>query len=183
MKYLDQYRPETTNRLKILRLLLLPNIGDPKHASAVPRIECINSLLRKRPDYKAPDKSIDKVAKTIIRNPEYTYAKKYVNKVESSVERGIRFDLTIKQFMKVLKIKRCYYTGVRFAGNPTDPRGLTLDRIDNKIGYTKDNTVAACHGANLLKNALFEDNQSKMQFTNKQVIGLLEKMHIKLNRK
>ena len=69
------------------------------------------------------------------------------------------FDLTFNQFMNFWQ-KDCFY-----CGNKIETIGL--DRIDNKIGYIKENIISCCWICNKMKNQL-----SANEFINKcKVIG------------
>lgn len=65
-------------------------------------------------------------------------------------EHGYDFDLTNEEFRELVE-SDCYYCGCK--------RGKILngiDRLDNSIGYTKENTVPACKMCNNMKNTLNE---------------------------
>jgi hypothetical protein len=62
----------------------------------------------------------------------------------SSLERNIIFELTINDFETMNENKKCYY-----CGDEIDK--VRLDRIDNKIGYTKENIVMCCMLCNFMK--------------------------------
>lgn len=81
-------------------------------------------------------------------------AKKYVQLYESALKRGKDFNLTFGDVKRLINRKTCAYTGVRFGSNPSTKK--TVDRIDPKKGYVKDNVVIVTHEANQIKNKLFE---------------------------
>lgn len=66
-------------------------------------------------------------------------ARKYVNKANSCIDRGIPFELSFNEYKRLMTLKRCFYTRL-----PLTHKLRTLDRVDNALGYTKENTVA-CH--------------------------------------
>ena len=87
--------------------------------------------------------------------PFDTYvATKYLGKLQSAMTRGIEFKLTLDDMKRLLKQKKCYYSGATMTTDG-DLR-VSLDRKDSKLGYTKDNTVACCVLANSLKNELID---------------------------
>ena len=84
-------------------------------------------------------------------------AKKYMNKVSSSRNRNIEFKLTLSEFRQILSKKRCAYTGIALtlhSGENVSPvnSDLTIERIDNSIGYVKGNCIAVCAAANGIKS-------------------------------
>lgn len=81
-------------------------------------------------------------------------AKKYISKSQSSEQRKIKFELTFPQYKKLMKTKKCYYTGVILNSKENDPNQRTLDRIDSSIGYTAENTVACSNIINKKKTNL-----------------------------
>lgn len=74
-------------------------------------------------------------------------------------KRGIDFDLTVEDVTEIWQEQggRCYWFGVpmhwRDDEGPRNPFIPTLDRTDNRRGYTRANCVLACWGANAAKGA------------------------------
>jgi hypothetical protein len=67
-------------------------------------------------------------------------AKKMINLKQSADARNIKFDLSFTTLKKLMEQKKCFYTG-----RTLDPRGdyaLSIDRIDNKLGYLEGNVVS-----------------------------------------
>ena len=67
-------------------------------------------------------------------------AKKMINLKQSADARNIKFDLSFTTLKKLMEQKKCFYTG-----RVLDPRGdyaLSIDRIDNKLGYVEGNVVS-----------------------------------------
>lgn len=67
-------------------------------------------------------------------------AKKMLNLKQSADSRNIKFDLSFLVLKNLMEQKKCFYTGRVF-----DCKGdyaLSIDRIDNKIGYVDGNVVA-----------------------------------------
>ena len=141
---------------------------DKTTVSGLPKIEYVQDhiiipatkevLLR---DFK-PTQIIDHVhtkptSNTVLSSPmpfDTYVATKYLGKLQSAMTRGIEFKLTLDDMKRLLKQKKCYYSGVTMT---TDgDLQVSLDRKDSKLGYTKDNTVACCALANSLKNELID---------------------------
>lgn len=61
-------------------------------------------------------------------------------------KRGISFELTFEEFMEFWQ-KPCFYCEDVLVT-------VGLDRVDNTLGYTKDNVVSACKYCNMMKKAL-----------------------------
>ena len=77
-------------------------------------------------------------------------------------DRGLCFDLTEADFREITS-GRCFYCGceprrrsrLKNGHGHYDYNGV--DRIDNAIGYTRDNCVPACRPCNTAKNAISKD--------------------------
>ena len=100
------------------------------------------------------------------RNPETTYNVIYYTYKKGALKRHLPFELSIDQFKTFLD-KNCFYcdevpssvyeirnsqTGRIRAGLPLTYNGI--DRMDNNIGYTMDNSVTCCITCNRMKMAL-----------------------------
>lgn len=92
-------------------------------------------------------------------------AKAYINKANKCTETNTNFELTLSQFRKLKLTKRCYYTGVSITLETNKLNTLTLDRIDNSLGYTLTNTVACSYAFNQLKS-IWENPDSLLTQTN-----------------
>jgi len=67
-------------------------------------------------------------------------ARKMLNLKQSADSRSIKFELSFNTLKKLMEQKKCFYTG-----RELDPKGdhsLSIDRIDNKLGYVEGNVVA-----------------------------------------
>lgn len=67
-------------------------------------------------------------------------AKKMLNLKQSADSRNIKFDLSFTTLKKLMEQKKCFYTG-----RDLESKGdfsLSIDRIDNKLGYVEGNVVA-----------------------------------------
>ena len=64
----------------------------------------------------------------------------------SAKNRGIKFDLTIAEYIWLVKKARCHYC------SGTLPKaGFGLDRLENKKGYCSVNAVPCCRVCNMIK--------------------------------
>jgi len=101
-------------------------------------------------------------------------AQKYINKSRNAADKGHEFTLSLTEFMRLMKRKTCYYTGVHLQNEYlTNANGRTLDRIDNKLGYVKGNVVTCSFYFNQLKSAI-EDNNT--DFTADRVLLGIKKI-------
>lgn len=91
---------------------------------------------------------------------EVLVARKYQQTYDNAMRRGKEFTLTFNHLKKLMKQKKCAYTGVAFSDEPQ--MNLTLERLDGSLGYTNSNTVAVTYFANSLKNQLLEQESSPM---------------------
>ena len=94
----------------------------------------------------------------------------YKNKANNARRDGYEFGLSLISVRNLLMAKRCYYTGREMTlpnyrqdgsvpGNvPQRPTDVTIDRVDNSLGYVKGNVVACCKAANSFKARLDNDN-------------------------
>ena len=84
---------------------------------------------------------------------ETVICQQYINKVRNAKTKGHAFELTYAEFKRLKVRKCCAYTGVLLTQQTN-----TLERIDNSIGYTKENTIA-CHSfINALKGGIENPN-------------------------
>ncbi len=68
---------------------------------------------------------------------------RYHSYKKQALSRGYSFDLTFDEFIKFWQ-KQCYYCGKAISG-------IGIDRVNNKQGYNKKNTVACCATCNHMK--------------------------------
>ena len=71
---------------------------------------------------------------------DHDVAKKMLNLKQSADSRNIKFDLSFLVLKNLMEQKKCFYTGRVFDGK--GDYALSIDRIDNKIGYIDANVVA-----------------------------------------
>ena len=87
---------------------------------------------------------------------ELKVAYKYVKLKQSAKDRGLDFEITLSDLKRVLKAKRCYYTGKSISTwyKSDNDSKLTIDRIDNDKGYVTGNIVACSKKFNQRKGNL-----------------------------
>ena len=81
-------------------------------------------------------------------------AAKFVAKAKSSSDRNIPFMLSFSEYKRLLKTKKCYYTGVELTFEKNQPNSFTIDRIDADRGYVPGNCVACSYIMNQKKKDL-----------------------------
>lgn len=102
---------------------------------------------------RKPRSDIDTSGKTQINKKYYIYK-------QGASRRGYEFDLTLDEFKEKL-FGNCVYCGQEPNTEFTNSPGRryshyitinTVDRVDNSIGYTNDNTVSCCKMCNSMKS-------------------------------
>lgn len=147
---LDKENPHSTGVYKVL------SIGDEY---IIPTTK--STLLRDRIDIDYVvdfnNKSFEQEVFRLDKDTpfETLVALQYLRKKMTSMERGIEFKLTLQQMGKLLKTKRCYYSGAILTLEGIHCH--TIDRIDSNVGYTVDNSVACSRIVNNIKNKLIDD--------------------------
>ena len=48
----------------------------------------------------------------------------------------------------------CCYTGIEMTTLPSMKNSLSVERVDNSVGYTKNNTVLVCNKINSMKSSM-----------------------------
>lgn len=73
---------------------------------------------------------------------------------KSAEKRGHTFELTKEDFIEMWELQggRCAYTFFEMTTQPNNPYSVSVERINNLIGYTKDNTVLVCNAINRMKS-------------------------------
>lgn len=85
--------------------------------------------------------------KNQYRKKESVQARYYfLEYTRNAKKRKINFDLLEQDFSNFIN-KNCYYCNVKL-------EQIRLDRLDNNLGYTKDNVVPCCKSCNFLKGSL-----------------------------
>ena len=98
-------------------------------------------------------------------------AAKYLSKKYNAITRGIDFSLTLSDMARLLKVKKCHYSGITLTLE--GEHKLTLDRKDDSVGYTKDNTFACSHTVNKIKNKLMESREDTKGMQDKDIKKML----------
>lgn len=105
------------------------------------------------------------------RCSDNTSSKRYVfsNYTRNAQLKNRTFDLSFKEFVEICEGK-CYYCGTepQTLVNKKDLYGTWkyngVDRVDNSIGYTKENSVTCCKTCNMMKkNMTFDEFTSKIK--------------------
>ena len=76
------------------------------------------------------------------------------NAKKSARKRGHEFELTEQDVIDCWneQFKICAYTGREMTLEPNKLNTVSIERIDNKIGYTKENTILVCRAINAMKS-------------------------------
>jgi hypothetical protein len=78
-----------------------------------------------------------------------TLHKRYIRFKSTSKTRNIKWDLSLEELSKFLKIKECTY-----CNGPLPEVGIGLDRKNNDLGYIKRNITRCCGECNAIKSNL-----------------------------
>lgn len=117
----------------------------------------------RRNDYKThPEKYKDRMTRYTLDNPSRIKANKMLNEIRSRVDNPVEIDLDWIESR--LLAGNCEVTGLCLIWHPVlqneDNRIYwpSIDRIDNKIGYTIDNCRLVCLGFNMLKSTCTDED-------------------------
>jgi 5-methylcytosine-specific restriction endonuclease McrA len=103
---------------------------------------------------------------TIETSDSFVYRERYCNYRSNANRSGREFNLTESTFVNIVKgdchycgqaaeskqFKRSSTRGRVLHGNPIKFQGI--DRVDNDIGYTEENSVPCCSKCNFMKHTL-----------------------------
>lgn len=184
-QFLAEYRERTDSNLMDTAPCLRGNAKRDPIAAA--RLEAVMQVIQERRDARRARVLVDQVRAPAVVNegsgdtpatkeaPKRTFdeylAWKYTEKLRNARARGLDFTLTLNDMRKLLKAKRCAYTGALFVRDAEHrhPYSRTIERVDSRKGYTRDNCLAVCYAANMLKNAVLEDPDSETRLTPKEL--------------
>ena len=73
-----------------------------------------------------------------------------------SIRKGIEFNITNEIIEDIFKKQdgKCYFTNIELTFSTHDWNSLSIDRLDNNLGYIKDNIVLVTRFINSSKNAM-----------------------------
>lgn len=166
---ISEYVSKTTEELELYRA----SLGQYGMQNGIPeaRVAAINSILANRTSSEE-EEQVEEVKEI----DDYLIAVKYVNKNKSSARRGISFELSFNEYKRILKKKKCFYTGVTLNNEENHPHSFTIDRKNPSLGYTKDNCVACSLAANAVKNQLLEQGNASLYLGKKLFMKFANKM-------
>jgi len=175
VNYMEEYENVSPNKLSDIRLSLVGLIGTLGEHNAQQRINAIDEVLENN---VVEIKATKTVRYDYKLSPDAEVARRYIKKAKGSFDRGIDFTLTFVEYRSLLRTKKCFYTGIKLqVEDSTKDDYLTLERIDNSIGYVKGNVKSVCYAANIIKNHLTEQPGGTL---NRLSIEQLAKMFTKL---
>lgn len=106
---------------------------------------------------------------------DLSIAEYYVRKAKEAKRRGIDFNLSLSDFKTLVKRKRCFYSNTLLTRDGSRTT-FTIDRINNKQGYTKENSVPCAKFVNTMKNVLIEDDLSELKVDLKMLKRIVNKL-------
>lgn len=94
-----------------------------------------------------------------LNYPNIMFGRAIANARSRAIKRGIPFDLTKDDVMIMFEAQGglCFYSGLKLnvvksdATRTHDPFKMSLDCVDPKLGYVKDNVVWCAYCVNALK--------------------------------
>lgn len=97
---------------------------------------------------------------TTKRNIKQEYYWIYTMLIQHAKASRHSCELTYADILGFVKIERCHYCGERIKwekhGIKGKLHGYRLDRVDNSLGYTKENCVVCCRTCNRIKGNQFK---------------------------
>lgn len=114
------------------------------------------------------NKPITKLA--VCDDFETLVAMKFIQTKISASNRGLQFNLTLSQLARIMKRKRCYYSGIMF----DDVHTLSLDRIDADKGYVDGNVVPCSRMVNSLKEHFLENGTINKNINPKEMVKMMK---------
>lgn len=98
-------------------------------------------------------------------NVDLLVAEMFVWLAGSAKRRGKEFNLSLADVKRLVKRKKCQYTGATFTEE--GPNRRSFDRLNPDVGYVVGNVFAVTFAANQIKNELFENpnGENRMSLT------------------
>ncbi len=74
----------------------------------------------------------------------------------SARKRKQEFTITAEDLKKAWELQGgvCAYTGIPMTTQPNLPHSVSVERVDNDVGYTEPNTILVCRAINAMKSDL-----------------------------
>lgn len=110
---------------------------------------------------------------------------KMIAKKVNATSRGIKFDISFKRMKQLMKQKTCFYTGQELilgqisATSGPAPNTMSIDRVENHIGYIDSNVVACCHWVNVMKRNMTIEQVTQLYKGMQKVIARNDKKNPK----
>lgn len=89
---------------------------------------------------------------------------------DGAKKRGLEVSITKIDF-KLLRLQTCYY-----CGGPLPPKGHGIDRLDNSLGYLKDNVVPCCYPCNRTKSDMLSPEEMRIIIEHRNMSVIAERM-------
>jgi hypothetical protein len=120
-----------------------------KQCSKCNEVKPINKFTKNKTNKTGYDYRCKKCRERNTLKLRFTYWK------SSAKQRNIQWELKFEDIKSIPQI--CYYTGRKLTLNPRFSNTISLDRINSRKGYTKDNIVLCCESINKMKHILTYD--------------------------
>lgn len=92
-----------------------------------------------------------------LRDGEHSGTNSIISKYRNkSKRRGLEFDFTTEEFREIM-YGNCYYCNAEPKNKFRKDKYNGVDRVNNSIGYTKQNSVTCCKICNIMKSVLSID--------------------------
>lgn len=117
------------------------------------------SLIRRR-KYKTKPYSTNELHKRYIKFRNLAKTKFHSIKTNCP-RRGVEFNLNKEEFIEWYDTskKNCFYCGRQLTQFERGSDSLTIDRVDNAIGYEITNIVLCCRRCNIIKGSWFTSQE------------------------
>ena len=90
-----------------------------------------------------------------IRHSPAWFRVRYYKLRARAKKKGLEFDLLFEEFKRIKSIEKCYYCNM-------NNQLVTIDRMNNKLGYSKDNCINCCFLCNQIKSNIFNISEMKI---------------------